>query len=90
MDPGSRTKRKLKKTVVFMIFDLLMVFILTWVYFTYFHPSEHPVRESVGYTIFITICFGVYYFAFEQSWKSLKQHGIIAEYGNGNGNHKKT
>jgi NADH:ubiquinone oxidoreductase subunit 3 (subunit A) len=72
----ARTARKIKKTVVFMVFDLIMVFLLTWIFFTYIHPSEHPMKESAGYTVFITLCFSVYYFAFEQGWKYLKHSKI--------------
>ena len=79
-----RKRRKLQKTAVFMAIDVVMVFILTWLWFyimesTGMKDMTHGM-QSFLYTIYITLCFGVYYYLFDVSWKALRGKITAAGY----------
>ena len=74
------------KTAIFTAIDIVMVFILTWVWFVLTHNwSEHTPHgvQSFWYTIYITAMFSLYYYAFEMSWHTIKDNminnGLIQE-----------
>lgn len=60
-----------KKTIVFLIVDIIWMFIFAWFWFKYVHPntgSVDPANESFRYTFWMTTWFAVYYYTFERLW----------------------
>lgn len=71
-----RVNNKLEKTAIFMAIDIIMVFILTWFWIAFAEDkiSDYShIAQSAMYTVFITMCFGVYYFVFDLSWRHIKK-----------------
>lgn len=67
MDPTT------KKTIAFLILDIIMMFIFAWFWFKFVHPKTGPVdpsSESFKYTVCMTTFFGIYYYIFERMWNS--------------------
>jgi hypothetical protein len=74
---------KQKKTVVFLILDIIFMFLFSWFWFKYVHPEEGPVdpaKESSRFTFWMTAFFAVYYYSFELSWKYMKPwFGVVSK-----------
>lgn len=60
-------KREAQKTVAFALLDIVMVFLFTSLWFK-LTKQKQPVIQSIGYTIYITLIFAVYYFLFDLFW----------------------
>lgn len=56
------------KTIVFMIVDLIMVYLLTLFWFKYIEGVKSPIQNSIKYTLFVNGIFMIYYFIFEYFW----------------------
>jgi hypothetical protein len=57
-----------------MVIDTLLVLLFTWIWFAVIQKSEHAFGESIGYTIYITVLFGAYYYAYDMIWTSSHEH----------------
>lgn len=72
---GQNDKYKIKKTIVFMILDVIMMFLFAWVWFRFVHDSTlSPSSESFRYTACMTTFFAAYYYTFERSWKYIEKY----------------
>ena len=72
----TKFKNKGYKTAIFMTLDTMLVFLLTWIWYNITHKSwieklSHG-KQAIAYTIYITFCFGIYYYIFELYWKYIK------------------
>lgn len=75
MDTPKEDKYKIKKTIVFMIVDIIMMFLFAYVWFGYIHDSTlSPSSESLRYTACMTVFFASYYYTFELSWEYLEKY----------------
>ena len=65
-------RQETTKTVLFMVLDIVMVFLFTFVWFRFIQKKKDTtaIKQSLWFTIFMQILFFVYYFIFDSLWDS--------------------
>lgn len=65
-------RQETTKTVLFMVLDIVMVFLFTFVWFRFIQKKTDTtaIKQSLWFTIFMQILFFVYYFIFDAVWDS--------------------
>lgn len=71
----SRAIKKVNKTAIFIAVDTILVMMCTWLWF-YAKGEKNSFTESIEYTIYITIIFGIYYYAFDLLWTNSLKHFV--------------
>lgn len=56
------------ETIVFVIVDTILVYIFTWIWFKYIKKTKYAFRDSLEYTVYITVIFMIYYYIFHYYW----------------------
>lgn len=59
---------KIKKTIIFTILDIIIVFLFTLFWFKTIDNNEKALSESIEYTFFVTLLFSLYYYVFDLCW----------------------
>ena len=56
------------KTIVFFVFDLVVIFLGTLVW-NWYHGVDDVIEKSAKFTVYISIIFTFYYYIFEWLWR---------------------
>jgi hypothetical protein len=64
-------KQETQKTAIFVVLDIVLVFLFTWVWFRFIQKKKQAAfKESLWFTVFMQLFFFMYFFIFDYWWDS--------------------